>query len=73
MGHRLWVEINIAVRSDLTVERGHAIATEVRHALLHHLPYLSGATIHIDPANASGEAHHRISEHTHDELPLHSH
>lgn len=73
MGHRLWAEINIAVRSDLTVESGHAIATEVRHALLHHLPYLSDATIHIDPASASGDAHHHIREHTHDELPLHSH
>lgn len=73
MGHRLWAEINIAVDADLTVERGHAIATEVRHELLHHLPYLSNATIHIDPTSASGDAHHRISEHSHDELPLHSH
>ena len=73
MGHRLWAEINIAVGSDLTVERGHAIATEVRHELLHHLAYLSNATIHIDPTSASGDAHHYIPEHTHDELPLHSH
>ena len=73
IGHRLLAEVNIAVRSDLTVEQGHDIATEVRHQLLHHLRYLSNATIHIDPINASGERHHRIEEHVHDELPTHSH
>ena len=35
--------------------------------------YLSNATIHIDPATASGETHHRIAEHVHDGLPAHSH
>jgi cation diffusion facilitator family transporter len=73
IGHRLLAEVNIAVRSDLTVEKGHEIAQEVRHQLLHHLQYLSNATIHIDPISASGEAHHRIEEHAHDELPTHSH
>ncbi|MDH4327488.1 MAG: cation diffusion facilitator family transporter [Nitrospira sp.] len=73
IGHRLLAEVNAAVRSDLTVERGHEIAAVLRHELLHHLPYLSNATIHIDPASASGEIHHRISGHAHDELPLHSH
>jgi len=73
IGHRLLAEVNIAVRSDLSVEQGHDIATEVRHQLLHHLRYLSNATIHIDPISASGERHHRYEEHAHDELPTHSH
>ena len=73
IGHRLLAEVNVAVRSDLSVEQGHDIATEVRHQLLHHLPYLSNATIHVDPLGASGEIHHRIEEHAHDELPTHSH
>jgi len=73
IGHRLLAEVNIAVPSDLSVEQGHAIANAVRHELLHHLPYLSNATIHVDPLNASGEEHHQISGHTHDELPIHSH
>jgi cation diffusion facilitator family transporter len=73
LGHRLHAEVNIAVRPDLPVEAGHNIALDVQHELLHHLHYLSGATIHVDPANASGEAHHRIAEHTHDDLPVHSH
>src|SRR5437867_221328 len=54
-------------------EEGHRVAHEVRHQLLHHLPYLANATIHVDPANASGEGHHRISDHAHDKLPAHSH
>jgi cation diffusion facilitator family transporter len=73
LGHRLHAEVNLAVSPEMSVEKGHAIATEVRHHLLHHLQYLSSATIHIDPVNASGEIHHRITEHVHDDLPTHSH
>ena len=73
VGHRLSAEINIAVDADLSVEEGHRIAHEVRHELLHHLPYLGNATIHVDPLSASGERHHRIRDHQHDELPTHSH
>lgn len=73
LGHRLLADVNIAVASTLSVEEGHQIAYEVRHQLLHHLPYLGNATIHVDPANASGEHHHRIADHAHDELPTHSH
>ncbi len=73
LGHRLHAELNIAVSPELSVEEGHKIATEARHQLLHHLRYLSNATIHIDPVNASGEKHHRITEHAHGDLPTHSH
>jgi cation diffusion facilitator family transporter len=73
LGHRLHAELNIAVSPDLSVEKGHEIAKEVRHQLLHHLRYLSTATIHIDPATASGEEYHRIPEHVHGDLPAHSH
>jgi hypothetical protein len=45
----------------------------MHHELLHRLRYLSDATIHIDPANASGPEYHRIQEHEHDDLPAHSH
>lgn len=73
LGHRLHAEVNVAVRADLSVEQGHDIAKEVRHNLLHELRYLSNATIHIDPATASGEAHHAIANHAHDQWPPHSH
>jgi cation diffusion facilitator family transporter len=73
LGHRMHAELNVAVAPGLTVEEGHAIAAEVRHQLLHHLRYLSHATIHVDPENASGEKHHSIMRHAHDNLPTHSH
>jgi cation diffusion facilitator family transporter len=73
VGHRLLTDVNIAVKSDFSVEQGHEIARAVRHELLHHLPYLGNATIHVDPATASGEKHHRMADHEHDDLPTHSH
>jgi cation diffusion facilitator family transporter len=73
LGHRLHAEINISVSPELSVEKGHEIAKEVRHQILHQVRYLSNATIHIDPLNASGEEHHGSSQHVHDNLPAHSH
>jgi len=73
LGHRLHAELNIAVDPQLTVSQAHAVAAEVRHQLLHHLDYLSLVVIHVDPADQSGERHHRIKKHAHDGLPAHSH
>src|SRR5215213_8118811 len=73
LGHRLRAEVNIAVDPELSVEEGHAIAREVNHRLTHELRYLEGAVVHVDPAQESGEDHHRIAEHSHDDLPHHSH
>ena len=73
LGHRLHAELNIAVSPHLSVVQGHAIATEVRHQLLHHLPPLANAIIHVDPLDASGEEYHRIAEYRHDEWSVHTH
>ena len=73
LGHRLHAEVNIAVDPGLSVAEGHAIAREVNHRLLHHLSYLSGAVVHVDPVEEAGEEHHRIAAHAHDGLPTHSH
>lgn len=59
LGHRLRAEIEVIVDPDLTVEEGHKIAKEVDHQLLRNLPYLSEATVHVDPPGAPGEAYHR--------------
>ncbi|MGH8727948.1 MAG: cation diffusion facilitator family transporter [Burkholderiales bacterium] len=72
-GHRLHAELNVAVASHLSVAQGHAIAKEVRHELLHHLSYLSSVMVHVDPAEEAGEEFHRILEHSHDGLAIHSH
>jgi len=73
LGHRMHAEVNLAVDPTLSVEEGHGIALEAQHELLHHMDYLSSATIHVDSTNASGEDHHRVAEHQHDDLPVHAH
>jgi len=73
LGHRLHAEVNITVDPQVTVAEGHNIAMETQHQLLHHLRYLSKATMHVDPVGVSGEEYHRIENHAHDGMPPHSH
>jgi cation diffusion facilitator family transporter len=73
VGHYLRAEVSIAVASALSVAEGHAIAKEVRHQLLHHVRYLSGVIVHVDPADEAGASYHQIAEHVHDGLPAHAH
>ena len=58
LGHRMHAELDITVPADLSVEAAHDIARRVCQQLLRHLPYLSDATVHVDPATAPGAAHH---------------
>ena len=71
--YRMHAELNITVDQGLSVEQGHDIACKVREELLDKLQFLSDVTIHVDPANASGENHHHIDEHAHDGEAIHSH
>lgn len=73
VGHRLHAELHVTVPAGYSVVAGHAIAKEVRHQLLHYLPHLGSVMVHVDPQGEGGERHHRIGEHTHDGLPVHSH
>ena len=73
LGHRLHAEVNVAVAETMSVGEGHQTALVLRHRLLHKMKFLGNAVIHVDPANASGEEFHRISEHAHDGLTSHSH
>jgi cation diffusion facilitator family transporter len=62
-GHGLNADLEIQVDPALTVGQGHAIAEEVEHELLHALPGLKGATVHVDPHDHDPPrgpvAHHR--------------
>ncbi len=73
LGHRLRAELNVAVPGHRTVAEAHAIALDVRHRLLHRLPHLNEAVVHVDPDDRAGERHHRVSEHAHDGLAPHAH
>lgn len=48
-GHRLLAELNVDVDGSVSVEAGHAIAEGVRAALLHDVPRLAEAIVHVDP------------------------
>jgi cation diffusion facilitator family transporter len=49
VGHQLRAEIAIDVSPDISVEAGHDIAEHVREALLHGVPRLGDAMVHVDP------------------------
>jgi cation diffusion facilitator family transporter len=64
VGHHLHAEADIVVDQDLTVAQGHAIAERGRHALLHEVPRLAGATIHTDPCGHDGaDPHGTVAHH----------
>jgi cation diffusion facilitator family transporter len=62
IGHELRAELNVAVNRNLPVFQAHAVAEEVRHALLHHVPRLTDAKIHTDPL-PDGDDPHRLTAH----------
>lgn len=58
VGHRLRAEVEIAVGAELSVVDGHEIANNTSHALLHDVPRLASALIHVSPAGPEGRASH---------------
>ena len=63
VGHRLHAEARITVDRDLDVARAHDIAEGAHHALLHELPMLAGAVVHIDPCQHAGPDPHAGTAH----------
>jgi cation diffusion facilitator family transporter len=61
IGHRLRAEVRLSVAGGLTVTQGHAVAEEVLHRLLHDVPRLADAIVHVDPLADPHDltAHHR--------------
>ena len=65
IGHRLHAETALIVNPDLSVVDAHAISTAAHHHLLHEVPKLATATVHVSPAGPEGEAHHAQLQHHH--------
>jgi cation diffusion facilitator family transporter len=63
IGHRLRAEAGIVVESSLDIVAAHAIATDAHHRLLHAIPRLVGATVHVSPSHESGDPHEVLSHH----------
>ena len=64
VGHALLAEADIGVAEDLMLSQAHAVAEEAEHRLLHELPRLARATIHLNPCSEDGATDpHTITSH----------
>lgn len=63
VGHRMRAEAALLVNPALTVVDGHDIAVAAHHRLLHDVPRLVDATVHVSPAGHHGEEQHQILAH----------
>ena len=63
VGHELLAEADIVADGGLTIQAGHAVAEEAHHSLLHRVPRLAQATIHVDPGPSEGADHHAVTAH----------
>ena len=70
IGHVLRAEATVVVDMSRTVGEGHAIAEGARHALLHEVPRLADAVVHVDPCGHDGtDAHADLQHHAHARPP----
>lgn len=63
LGHRLRAETEVTVDHTLNVVQAHAIAVEAEHRLLHDVPRLDAATVHINPSPGAGPDSHQVLAH----------
>ena len=68
LGHALEASMAITVDCDMTVSEGHRVSEEVRHRLVHEVPKLDTAVIHVNPCAHDGQDAHELTRH-HDALP----
>jgi cation diffusion facilitator family transporter len=60
VGHELLAEVELTADAALPLADAHAIAEDAHHRLLHEIPRLAQATIHVNP---SGDGHHDATGH----------
>jgi cation diffusion facilitator family transporter len=58
IGHKIRVDLSIAVNDELSVKNGHNVAVKVQRELVQKIPHLKDITIHVDPASEIGEGKH---------------
>ena len=63
LGHAIEASMSITVECDASVAEGHRVSEEVRHRLLHDIPRLDTAVIHVNPCGHSGEDPHELVRH----------
>jgi cation diffusion facilitator family transporter len=62
-GHRLLAQVRLSVDGSLSVTRAHEIAEAAHHDLLHGVPNLSEAVIHVDPTGGLADPHAATRHH----------
>jgi cation diffusion facilitator family transporter len=62
-GHRLMAQVRLTVDGGLSVTRAHEVAERAQHSLLHRVPNLSDAIIHVDPALEGEDPHAETAHH----------
>ncbi len=64
IGHQLRAECEVIVDGSVSAAQAHQVAVAAEHELIHALPRLSAALVHIDPLSADGtDAHAVLAEH----------
>ena len=63
MGHRVLAEADITVDSRLGIVPAHDIAEEAHHRLLHEVPRLAEATVHVSPHGRGERDYHAATAH----------
>jgi len=58
IGHRVRAETGIVVDSRMSLLQAHAVAHDAQHNLLHQVPKLTDATIHVSPRSDDQIDHH---------------
>ncbi|WP_432070994.1 cation diffusion facilitator family transporter [Streptomyces sp. AA1529] len=69
IGHVLRAEADIVVDADLTIVCAHRLAVRAEHALIHAVPRLTAATVHIDHTPLGDDPHAELAHHTHRRAP----
>jgi cation diffusion facilitator family transporter len=69
IGHRMRAEITLTVDNTLGVVEAHAIADEAQHQLIHRVPRLDDATVHVNPSTRPGVDHHTATGHHRAQYP----
>jgi cation diffusion facilitator family transporter len=63
IGHSLRAELAVTVDAALTVEQAHRIAHHVEHDLVHAVPRLTAAVVHVEPATGAETVHDALAHH----------
>jgi cation diffusion facilitator family transporter len=72
IGHRMRAETELTVDDTLSVVQAHAIADEAHHQLIHRVPRLDDATVHVNPSTRPGVDHHTATGHHRAQPPAHT-